>query len=840
MLDSIQTRDRLVESEILLELAIGAGSSLDMDTMLRHALPLYARKLGCAMAGVLDAAADYLTLACSVPRDLSRNPDWREAVQEIAQRFRRGMVPVVTRIRVGNYYFHAFLLDDFGVLVLARTTPLSDVLLKELDPVIRLFARSCGACRDYERSRAMEKMRGMMVQLSEASATAGDLRSFCEQAHDILKRQLPADSMYVAIRNRTSGLIEFPYFVDEKDPHPQPRPPEKGLTDYVLDLGQSFQMQSAGAKDQLNVSGYGPLGSQANDWIGIPLKQAGQTYGVLAIQNYTPGARYSEMDVQLMEQLGGLISEIIFRLDSAAALRERDQNFRLLFNSLLSGFALHEVICDADGKPVDYRYLEVNPSFEALTGLSAEQLIGRTVLEVIPQTEPYWIETYGQVAITGKPVRIEHYAQAFDKHFEVHAYSPRSGQFAVIFNDVTERVRNQEERVKLERQMQHTQKLESLGLLAGGIAHDFNNLLMAILGNLELAQSGQPADSECRTHISEAIHAALRATDLTRQMLAYSGKGIFQIQAVDLNALVEENAHMLRAAIPSLVEFDLQLAGQLPAIQADPGQLQQVIMNLITNGAESISGGRGVVRLRTGHGKLSDELLSESVLKEKPPGGMYVWLEVKDTGCGMDEETQSRLFDPFFTTKFSGRGLGLSALHGIVRAHQGAVFLNSKPGAGTIFRVAFPAADTVPMANVPKPSKIDSHAEAVEAAGTLLIAEDDVSVLRLCVSVAEGCGFRVIPVLNGEDAVQAFQTHQNEITGVVLDLTMPALDGISTLRELRRLNPGLKIVLMSGHSEQEAMKNVTTDDQTRFMQKPFRLREMRSLLLSVFQPGDSH
>ncbi|MFQ3671526.1 MAG: response regulator, partial [Verrucomicrobiia bacterium] len=256
--------------------------------------------------------------------------------------------------------------------------------------------------------------------------------------------------------------------------------------------------------------------------------------------------------------------------------------------------------------------------------------------------------------------------------------------------DLTELKQLEEDRLRFERDLHHAQKLESLGVLAGGIAHDFNNLLMAVMGQLELAQLDTEPQSTAGLAIAEALTAVSRASDLTRQLLVYSGKARQQIVDLNLNTLVSDNLRLFRAAVPKHIVLDCQLAPALPLLRADAAQLQQVVMNLITNAAEAIHQPGGRVLVRTGHRNFATEELLRSRLGNHPPAGPYVWLEVTDNGSGMDEATAKRIFDPFFTTKKTGRGLGMASVIGILRSHRGAILLESTPGQGTTITVLFP------------------------------------------------------------------------------------------------------------------------------------------------------
>ena len=401
--------------------------------------------------------------------------------------------------------------------------------------------------------------------------------------------------------------------------------------------------------------------------------------------------------------------------------------------------------------------------------------------------------------------------------------------------DITERKRAEEARLEMERRLLHAQKLESLGVLAGGIAHDFNNLLMAMLGNLELAQRDLSPVSPIRPRLDAASHAARRAADLTRQMLAYSGRGKFLVGRVDLNELVEENVHLLRTSIPRTVTLNLHLDRALPAVEADAGQIQQVTMNLITNAAEAIGNDPGVITLSTGVRDCDASYLGRSRLEQIAAGGRYAYLEVTDSGCGMDEETQKRMFDPFFTTKFTGRGLGLPAVFGIVRGHGGAILLDSAAGKGTTIRVLFPASEGVPVAVVAAEAEPAGVGEAAASAGrgTILIVDDEEMVLQPCAAMVESMGFTALTAGDGEQAVEEVRRHGAEIRAIILDLTMPKLDGAGALERILKIEPGAKVILSSGYDEAEATGRVVKGRLAGFIRKPYRLEQLRSVLERV-------
>jgi PAS domain S-box-containing protein len=408
--------------------------------------------------------------------------------------------------------------------------------------------------------------------------------------------------------------------------------------------------------------------------------------------------------------------------------------------------------------------------------------------------------------------------------------------FISVLTDVTERERAEAEKRSLERQLQHAQKLESLGVLAGGIAHDFNNLLMVILGSAELASLALSRVSPARRNLEEIHEAGTRAANLCRQMLAYSGKGAFEVRRLDMSELVGEMAHLLESSISKKVTLITRLEPDLRAVEADAAQIQQVVMNLITNASEAIGENEsGVITVSTGVMKCSREYLSTSYLDETQPEGSYVYVEVADTGCGIDEQTRARLFDPFFSTKFAGRGLGLSAMLGIIRGHRGAIMIESEVDVGTAFRVLFPAvAETAQILTGPAAGK---NTDDWMGSGSVLVVDDESSVRRAAARMVEQLGFDVLTAADGAEAIEVFAEHGDDITCVLLDLTMPRMGGEETFLELRKMRQDIAVVLSSGYEKTELSRRFAGPGMPGFIQKPYMLAELRRTLRGVLEPN---
>jgi PAS domain S-box-containing protein len=390
-------------------------------------------------------------------------------------------------------------------------------------------------------------------------------------------------------------------------------------------------------------------------------------------------------------------------------------------------------------------------------------------------------------------------------------------------HQLTQELRNREEVARREAEASeahayHVQKLESIGVLAGGIAHDFNNLLHVVLGNADLARLHVPGDSPAREHLDEVVRATQRAAELTQQLLAYSGRGALESRQLDLSREVREMATLLRTAISKQATLKWDLSPELPPVTADPTQLRQIVMNLITNASDALGEGSGTITLRTG-------VVESAESDAEPPDSVF--LEVSDTGCGMDTDTLQRIFDPFFSTKFTGRGLGLAAVMGIVESHQGRVRIRTAPGEGTSFRVVLPA--VAGKAEAP-PRRLTGA--GWRGQGTVLVVEDEEGVREVVGRMLERLGFQVITATDGVDALRVLGEHADGVAAVLLDLSMPRMGGPETVQLLRERSPGLPVVLMSGYTEQDMASKILNGagGAVGFLQKPFLPEDLSSVL----------
>jgi len=396
-----------------------------------------------------------------------------------------------------------------------------------------------------------------------------------------------------------------------------------------------------------------------------------------------------------------------------------------------------------------------------------------------------------------------------------------------VYEDITERKRAEEEKLAMEKQLLQAQKLESLGVLAGGIAHDFNNILMTIIGNADLALMRINKESPVVNNLRKIEAAAAKASDLAKQMLAYSGKGKFVIDNINLNRLLEEMLNMLQISISKNVILRLNLHEHLPTVEADVTQMRQVVMNLVINASEAIGNKSGVIAITTGCMDCDSNYLKNVWLNDNIIEGLYVYLEIADTGCGMDKDTISKLFDPFFTTKFTGRGLGLAAVLGIIRGHKGAIKVYSEPKKGTSFKILLPASN--------KPEEVfnvNATKDNWKGSGLVLLVDDEETVRGIGKEMLQELGFTTVTAGDGREAVEIFKITP-DIAFVIMDLTMPHMDGEQCFRELKKLDPNVNVIMSSGYNEQEVSQKFAGKGLAGFIQKPYKLSDLKEVIRKV-------
>jgi PAS domain S-box-containing protein len=390
----------------------------------------------------------------------------------------------------------------------------------------------------------------------------------------------------------------------------------------------------------------------------------------------------------------------------------------------------------------------------------------------------------------------------------------------LLFRDISEKKRCAEESQVYDEQVRQAQKLESLGILAGGIAHDFNNLLMIILGNAELIMDQLPADSPFRSPLDALQRAGQRATDLSKQMLTYAGRAIVTLSAVNLNTLIQGMKELLNVSLAKKTTLKYEFSPEMPVIEADVSQVRQLVFNLVTNAAEAIGDGYGEIVIRTGIAHLTRQDFRDTVLDLHQPEGEYVFVQVRDTGCGMDGKTQERMFDPFFSTKFTGRGLGLATVLGIMRSHGGAINVQSTPGKGTSMTAYFRSSRVFPHAEFPEAIPLNGRGE------TILVVDDESAILEVVRHVLERSNYQVLTAGDGIEALELLQKRGDEVALVLLDLKMPRMGGDQVFPIVHRTRPKLPVILTSGYSQNDAIQAFGSMGMAGFLEKPYEARKL--------------
>lgn len=642
-----------------------------------------------------------------------------------------------------------------------------------------------------------------------------------------------------------------------------------------------------------------------------------------------------------------IATDVTARKENEERLRESERRYHTLFNTLITGFALNEIICDESGKAVDYRFLDVNPAFTAMTGKRRDEVVGRRVKEIFPEIEPVWIERFGKVALTGRPMAFEEYFATLQKYFSVIAFSPRRGQFAVNFIDVTEQRRAFEimrlqgaalesaangimivdrngtitwvnqaftqltgysreeaigrspsilksgrhppkfyrqlwetilagnlwrgelinrrkdgslyleeqiitpvldadgkpthfvaikqdvtERHTLQQRLMEAQKMETIGRLAGGIAHDFNNLLQAISGFSHLLLDSMDPRDPHRADVLEIDKAARRASELTRQLLAFGRRQLIEPRAVDINALIENTQKMLRRLIGEDIELVLHLEPNLDPVRVDPGQIEQVLVNLTLNARDAMPAGGRLTISTVGIVLLKEDALFSPDKRH----GRFVVLDVTDTGIGMTPDVRERIFEPFFSTKGPGRGtgLGLSVVYGIIQQHEGMIHVYSEPGRGTTFRIYLPVCANSAHALSPE---TDHMAFALPRGRNerILLVEDEQGVRDFAANALRQYGYKPVVASRADEAERLFDEAQGDFDLVFSDVVLPDRTGLELAESLRAKKPGVRFLLTSGYLDDKSRWPLIRERGYPFIHKPYPLQ---TLLATIRQTLD--
>jgi two-component system cell cycle sensor histidine kinase/response regulator CckA len=676
--------------------------------------------------------------------------------------------------------------------------------------------------RDITEQKRAEELNAALYAIAARSQSAEDLQQFFAAIHNIVGQLMNARNFYIALYDPQSQLLSFPYFVDEEDPTPAPKPLGRGLTEYVLRSGEPILATPAVFEELVQRGEVELIGAASLDWLGVPLKSGTNCIGVLVLQSYSENTRFSERDREILKFVSQQLAAAIEHKRYEEALRRSEARSRSLILSAAFGICR----CTLRG-----RFLDVNPALINMLGHSSVEdllkLDARHEVFVNPRELDRLAEDYRR---TGSLNGVEVQWKRKDGRIII----VRLSGCAAISTDEPEEVleliaEDITDRRQLEEQLRQAQKMDAVGRLAGGVAHDFNNLLMVIKGYTEVLLEQLEKDSDMHSKVQSIQQAADRAATLTRQLLAFSRKQLLELKVVDVNTVVGDMERLLRPLIGENIELVTRLSTQTGRTRADAGQLEQVIMNLVVNAKDSMPEG-GKLTLQTADVAVGQNYSHHRFIQP----GRYAVISVADTGHGMDKETQSRIFEPFFTTKEKGKGtgLGLSTVYGIVKQSGGYVFAQSEVGAGTIFYVYLPRVEE--SAEELSPAKAQQN----EAGGceTVLLVEDEESVRELVRLTLASRGYKVIEAENGECGLRLAEDCQERIDILITDVVMPGIGGRELAKRLLSLRPGISVLYLSGYTEDAVATQGALGPGTAFLQKPFTLqnlaKKVRDVLLS--------
>ena len=674
----------------------------------------------------------------------------------------------------------------------------------------RIAGKSIGrvwSFRDVTETRRAEQVQLATYRISEAAHAARNLQELYAAIHGIVGELMPAKNFYIALYDPATELLTFPYFVDEVDTDFPAKRLGKGLTEYVLRTGQPL-LVTPEVQAELERRGEVELiGAPSIDWVGVPLKIGDRTIGVLVAQTYAPGVRYGETEKHILQFVSTQVAMAIERKRTEEQLHDSERKYRLLFETNPEPMWVYDF--------ETLQILAVNEAAIARYGYSEREFLSLTLRDLrYPEDQASLDQELSRrTPEGGVEVSARHHTKD-GKPFEVDLVA-RPLEFAgrrarlVLAHDVTAQR-------QLEEQLRQSQKMEAVGQLAGGIAHDFNNLLTAILGSTQLLLNSTPEGDPRREDAEEIRNAGLRAAELTRQLLAFSRRQVLAPKMLELNAVVTNMERMLQRLLGEDVELVTSLAAATGAVSADPGQLEQVLLNLAVNARDAMPGG-GRLSIATSRITVDEEHIER---RHRLPAGDYACLAVTDTGVGMDEATQAHLFEPFFTTKEVGKGtgLGLATVYGIVKQSGGYIWIYSEPGRGTTVKVYLPRvrdAGDAPRASAPVATEVLGGDE------TVLLVEDAAPVRTLARRSLEVRGYRVLDAADGPTALELSARHGGRIDILVTDVVMPGMSGRELAQRLAPERPGMKVLYTSGYTDDTMVRQGVLTAGVAFLQKPF-------------------
>lgn len=674
-----------------------------------------------------------------------------------------------------------------------------------------------GTAEDITDRKFAELRRQVSTEIIHALSATDNLDELLAMIHGAISKALDADNCFVALHDPASGLFNFEFFRDQFDPPPAPQELGRGCAAYIFRTGKAELIPPQRFRELASLGEVELEGTPSRSWLGVPLRTPSETIGVLVVQSYERHNAYTEQDLEFLASVGGQIAFAIERKRAEARMRESEARLRVLIEQLPA------VVWSVD---MNLRFTSSLGAGLARLGLKPDEVVGMSLAEFFETSDSSFMPIAAhRRAVAGEPVTF--HVDWKDGSYACHVEPLRDSDGEVcgaicMALDVTDRKR-------LEEQFRQAQKMEAVGRLAGGIAHDFNNLLMVIQGYADLMAERLPAGDPLRRSAEQIQTAARRATSLTQQLLAFSRKQMLAPKVLNIHSVVNDMEKILRRLIGEDIELRTSTESDLWLVKADRSQIEQVIMNLAVNARDAMPRG-GRLMLETANVELDQS-------SAQPPAvltaGKYVMLAVTDNGCGMDAATQAHIFEPFYTTKEKGKGtgLGLATVYGIVKQSGGYIWVYTEPGEGTTFKIYLPKIEEEVPADI-FDRRLDSRASP-RGSEVILLVEDERGVRELARQYLEMSGYTVLEAEDGHTALELSAMHAGPIHLLMTDVVMPGISGRELADRICRSRPGIKVLYMSGYTDQAVVHHGILESDAVLLQKPFNMASLASKLREI-------
>jgi two-component system, cell cycle sensor histidine kinase and response regulator CckA len=698
-----------------------------------------------------------------------------------------------------------------GLETYVRRKDGTKVWISETSRAVRnVIGRICyyeGTIEDVTPRKRAEAERNVSFEIIHASNVTENLDALLHRIHQALSRVLYAENCFVALYDPVAGLFSFPFFSDKHDAAFPPQTMDRSCTSYVFRKGEATLITQE-VFDRLAEQGEVELvGTPSPSWIGVPLHTPSATIGVLVVQNYEDPNAYTHRDLEFLASVGGQIALAIERKRAETALRESEARLRVLIEQLPA------VLWTTDAQ---LRFTSSVGAGLSRLGLKPQEVVGKSLYEYFQTDDRSFMPIAAhRRALNGESVTF--HVEWADGSYACHAEPLRDGNGVVV--GVINMALDITDRKQLEAQLRQAQKMEAVGRLAGGIAHDFNNLLMVIQGYTELLLDRLGGEHPLRRNAEHIHDASQRAAGLTRQLLAFSRKQMLDPQVLSIQEVVTDMEKILRRLIGEDIELVTTNAPELWCVRADRSQVEQVILNLAVNSRDAMPSG-GKLTIETANVELDSSYSRHAVVEP----GEYVLLAVSDTGTGMDPATQAHVFEPFFTTKEKGKGtgLGLATVYGIVKQSGGYIWVYSEAGKGATFKVYLPR---VKGEDLRAAKKSESNAPK-RGCETILLVEDEKGVRELAREYLIQEGYEVLEAQNADDALKLARSHAGKIQLLFTDVVMAGMSGRQLAEEMQKLRPGIRVLYMSGYTDEAIVHHGLLGRGMVLLQKPFTLNSL--------------